>query len=162
MYNKVTGEEKPTAKANRVVSRQGNTRSGSGAGQNGATSSSPADADWNAEHQNYSPSGNAAGVSENFEAAGRGAGYGPGGQPSAPLPTAAAPVPTFSSDGTVTGTVTIVVDRQGNVTAPASIQLTGQQRAALAGYGSAQMNSTSPGDPNSNHAFNSFPTPGCG
>lgn len=50
------------------------------------------------------------------------------------------------SEGTVSGNVTITVDRNGNVTAPPSIQLTGTQSSSQYGYGSAQMNNPPPGE----------------
>ncbi len=61
----------------------------------------------------------------------------------------------MTSSGTVTGNVTITVDQQGRVTAPQSIQLTGAQKAALAGGGTAQLNNIQPGD---SHAYNTVPS----
>lgn len=61
-----------------------------------------------------------------------------------------APVQT---QGTVSGEVRITVDQQGRVTAPQSIQLSGQQKSANAGYGNAQLNNAPPGDPSFGHSF---------
>lgn len=163
LYNKVTGEEKPTVKANRTIERQGKTQTGGGLASSGSgsASSSPMDSNWTRAHGNYSPSDNASGVSEDFDDAGRSAGnFAPSGNRPAPLPSVGSPPPSFSSNGTVTGTVTITVDQQGHVTAPASIQLTGQQQAALAGYGASQLNNAPPGDPNYDHSYRTFPSPG--
>jgi hypothetical protein len=160
LYDKVTGGgEKPTEKANRTVARQGNTDT-----RRGQTSSSPADENWTKQHSNYTPSDNAAGAAENFDKAGRGGGnFAPTGNAPAAMPTTGQPVPSFSSNGTVSGTVTITVDQAGRVTAPPTIQLTGQQKSALAGYSSAQLNNAPPGDPTYNHSYNTFPTgPGGG
>ncbi|QAY09951.1 tape measure protein [Mycobacterium phage Flabslab] len=55
---------------------------------------------------------------------------------------------TVRTEGQVSGEVRITVDQSGRVSAPASIQLTGQQRNAFAGYGSAQVNNPPPGDYN--------------
>jgi hypothetical protein len=49
----------------------------------------------------------------------------------------------------VTGNVTITVDQAGRVTAPPSIQLSGLQKSALAGWGASQVNNVSPGDSHS-------------
>jgi len=168
LYDKVTGEEKPTARANRTVSRQGNTESGGGSmnsrGQSPSVSSNPSDAAWNAEHQGYSASGNAAGVADSYAGAGRGASFSPSGQPAQSLPqtTSQMSYPTVNSQGTVTGNVTITVDQAGRVTAPPTIQLTGQQKSAFAGYSSSQLNNPPPGDPTYYPAFNAFPVPGGG
>lgn len=167
LYDKVTGEEKPTAKANRVVARQGKTETGGGLGSRGGNtqSSSPDDANWNKAHGNYSPSENAEGVANSFEGAGRGvASFAPSGNAASPLPQNAAQAGSsvITSNGTVTGTVTITVDSQGRVTAPPVINLTGQQKAAYSGYGGSQLNNPSPGDPNYYHAYNAFSTPGGG
>lgn len=51
-----------------------------------------------------------------------------------------------NSEGTVSGEVRIVIDQDGNVRAPQSIQLTGTQRSVNAGYGSSTMNNPPPGD----------------
>lgn len=160
LYDKVTGGgEKPTAKANRTVARQGKTDTGKG-----QTPTSPQDDNWKRQHPDYSPSDNAAGAAENFEKAGRGGGnFAPTGNAPAAMPTTGQPVPSFSSNGTVSGTVTITVDQAGRVTAPPTIQLTGQQKSALAGYSSAQLNNAPPGDPTYNHSYNTFPAgPGGG
>ena len=57
------------------------------------------------------------------------------------------------TEGQVTGNVTITVDQSGKVSAPQQIQLSGQQKSANAGYGSAQLNNAPPGDPTYGHAF---------
>ncbi len=153
LYDKVTGGgEKPTAKANRTVARQGKTDT-----RKGQTSGSPEDENWTRQHSNYTPSGNASGRAESFEEAGRGSNsFAPSGNPPASLPQNASQVPmSMTSSGTVTGNVTITVDQQGRVTAPQSIQLTGAQKAALAGGGTAQLNNIQPGD---SHAYNTFPS----
>lgn len=63
---------------------------------------------------------------------------------------ATAPVRT---EGNVSGNLTITVDQSGKVSAPQQIQLSGQQKSANAGYGSAQLNNAPPGDPTYGHAF---------
>jgi hypothetical protein len=158
LYGKVSKGQGslPSKQANSKVARQGQTQTA--AGSAGRTSNSPADSDWTKNHPNYTPSENAAGESQNFEAAGRGGGnFSPSGNAPAAMPTTGQPVPSFSSNGTVSGTVTITVDQAGRVTAPPTIQLTGQQKAALAGYSSAQLNNAPPGDPTYNHSYNAFP-----
>lgn len=60
------------------------------------------------------------------------------------------------TEGQVSGNVTITVDQSGKVTAPQSIQLSGQQKSANAGYGNAQLNNAPPGDPSFNHSYNSW------
>jgi len=181
------GKEKPLAKANRTIARQGKTQTGGGSMRSPSggpvTSSNPADADWNRRHDNYTPSENAAGMAEDFEKAGRGspsfapssaamdqAGvasmasmYSPSGNPTPPIPQSTAQVQqTINTQGVVTGEVRITVDQQGRVGAPSVIQLTGTQKAANSGYSSSQLNNAPPGDPLHNHAFNSFPSPGGG
>lgn len=187
LYDKVTGEESPVARANNRVARQGKTQTGGGGMRSPSggpvTSSNPADADWNRRHDNYTPSENAAGMAEDFEKAGRGspsfapssaamdqAGvasmasmYSPSGNPTPPIPQSTAQVQqTINTQGVVTGEVRITVDQQGRVGAPSVIQLTGTQKAANSGYSSSQLNNAPPGDPLHNHAFNSFPSPGGG
>ena len=60
------------------------------------------------------------------------------------------------TEGTVQGEVRITVDQQGRVTAPQSIQLSGQQKSVNAGYGSAQLNNAPPGDPIYHNAFDGW------
>ncbi|QZE10470.1 tape measure protein [Mycobacterium phage ScoobyDoobyDoo] len=60
------------------------------------------------------------------------------------------------TEGNVTGEVRIVVDQQGRVTAPQSIQLSGQQKGVNAGLGNLTMNNPSPGDPSYRHAQGPF------
>lgn len=60
------------------------------------------------------------------------------------------------TEGQVNGQVTITVDQQGRVTAPQSIQLTGQQKGVNSGMGSLTMNNPSPGDPSFRHANGPF------
>lgn len=86
------------------------------------------------------------------------------GRTAPPLPQNAAQVAggSLTAQGQVTGEVRITVDQQGRVTAPPTIQLTGQQKAALAGYGSTQLNNAPPGDPTYMHAHNAFPGGGSG
>ncbi|ACH62129.1 tape measure protein [Mycobacterium phage Myrna] len=60
------------------------------------------------------------------------------------------------TEGNVSGEVRITVDQQGRVTAPQSIQLTGQQKGVNAGVGSLTMNNPSPGDPSFRHANGPF------
>ncbi|AON96892.1 tail length tape measure protein [Mycobacterium phage Tonenili] len=55
---------------------------------------------------------------------------------------------TVRTEGQVSGEVRITVDQAGRVSAPQSIQLTGQQKSAYAGYGSSQLNNPPPGDHN--------------
>jgi len=166
LYDSVTGEESPTKKANRKIARQGKTetRGGSfqGRGGDGSTSSSPADKDWTANHPSYSPSENAAGTSDSFEGAGRGAGtFTPSGYAAPPIPARGSQDATLvSTTSQVSGEVRITVDQQGRVTAPQYIQLTGQQKAALAGHGSSQLNNAPPGDPTYMHAYDAFPASG--
>lgn len=163
LYEKVSKGQGslPSKQANNKVARQGQTQTAPGAPKK--TSSSQADSEWNEKHSNYSPSKNAAGEAENFEKAGRGSGnFAPTGNAPAAMPTTGQPAPSFSSNGTVSGTVTITVDQAGRVTAPAAIQLTGQQKSALAGYSSAQLNNAPPGDPTYNHSYNTFPAAGGG
>lgn len=166
LYNKVSGGKAlPSQQANNKVARQGKTETGgSFAGRGGGrTSSSAADSDWTKNHPSYSPSENAAGVSENFDAAGRGGSNFAGtGRPPVPPPSSPQPGTVINSSGMVTGNVTITVDKNGNVTAPATIQLTGTQKSSYAGYGSSQLNNAPPGDPSYNHSWNSFPAPGGG
>lgn len=169
LYDKVTGEESPVARANDRVARQGKTRSGGGSmasrGGSPSVSANPTDADWNARHGNYAPSGNAAGVADDFAAAGRGSNnFAPAGQTPQALPQSAAQASsqTINTQGKVTGEVRITVDQAGRVSAPSVIQLSGQQKSANAGYGSSQLNSASPGDPTYMHAYNSFPATGGG
>ena len=73
--------------------------------------------------------------------------------PQTPQAAASGPVRT---EGQVSGNVTITVDQNGRVTAPQTIQLTGQQKSANAGYGSAQLNNAPPGDPSYGHAQSSW------
>lgn len=76
------------------------------------------------------------------------------GRAPAPPPTSAQQAgPTVRTQGEVSGRVTITVDQSGRVTAPATIDLTGQQKSANTGYGSAQLNNPPPGDPSYGHAF---------
>jgi len=56
-------------------------------------------------------------------------------------------------NGQVNGELRIVVDRDGNVHAPNSIQLSGQQKGVNAGYGSGTLNNPSPGDPTFDHSY---------
>jgi hypothetical protein len=158
LYNKVSGGKAlPSQDANRKVARQGQTQTSGGSfagrGVERNTSSNPADSDWTKNHPNYSPSENAAGVSENFDAAGRGSNFAGTGRPPVAPPTTPQPGSVINSSGLVSGTVTITVDQQGRVTAPPTIQLTGSQKAALAGYGSAQLNNASPGESYANRSF---------
>lgn len=161
LYDKVTGEESPVERANNRVARQGKTNTGGGSNPSGSQtmSPSPADSDWNNKHRNYSPSENAAGVSQDFERAGRGSNnFAPSGNVAPPIPQAGMSNATFvSSTGTVTGNVTITVDQKGNVTAPPTIQLAGTTKSVNAGFGSAQMNNPPPGDPTFNHSYSPFP-----
>lgn len=53
---------------------------------------------------------------------------------------------TVKTEGNVTGQLTVTIDQSGKATAPSTIQLSGQQKSANAGYGSAQMNNAGPGD----------------
>lgn len=164
LYEKVSGGggELPSKKGNRVVERQGKTERG--AGKVPTKSSNPADANWNSKHSEYEASDNAAGVSDSFTEAGRNSGnFAPSGRSAAPPPNSAGGSPQYiTSQGVVTGEVRITVDQAGRVTAPPVIQITGQQKAANAGYSSAQLNNAGPGDPNYNHSFNSFPQAGGG
>jgi hypothetical protein len=73
-----------------------------------------------------------------------------------PAQQAASPFSAPSSEGKVSGEVRITVDQQGRVSAPQSIQLTGNQRQVNAGYGSQTLNGPSPGDPNYNHAYSNW------
>ena len=89
-----------------------------------------------------------------------GAAFSPAGVPSRVLPRSpdqVTPGGNLTAQGNVTGEVRITVDQAGRVTAPPTIQLTGQQKAALAGYGSTQLNNPPPGDPTYYHAYNPFP-----
>jgi len=72
-----------------------------------------------------------------------------GREASAPPQSAAAMPASVTTDGKVTGNVTITVDQAGRVTAPPSIQLSGLQQSALAGWGASQVNNVSPGDSHS-------------
>jgi hypothetical protein len=76
-----------------------------------------------------------------------------GGRNAAPsLPTdpgQVSPSGRVTTEGTVRGNVTITIDQSGRVTAPPSIQLTGLQKSALAGWGSSQVNNVAPGDSHS-------------
>jgi hypothetical protein len=81
--------------------------------------------------------------------------YAPQGRPPAP-PSASPSGQHVTTQGSVQGNVTITVDQQGKVSAPQSIQLTGQQKSAYMGYGSAQLNDPSPGDPTYYHAYNGW------
>lgn len=159
LYGKVSKGQGslPSKQANNKVARQGKTMTSNGMGR---TSSSSADSDWTKRHPSYNPSENAEGESENFDKAGRGSGnFAPSGNTASPLPTSAnGQSPQYiTSQGVVTGEVRITVDRNGNVTAPPVIQLTGTNMAANAGYSSAQLNNPSPGDPNYTHSYNMFP-----
>jgi hypothetical protein len=107
-------------------------------------------------------SGGAAGrAAEEFNES-RADGFSPQGKGPRPLPQSAAAMPqgTLTTQGQVSGEVRITVDQAGRVTAPPTIQLTGQQKSANAGYGSAQLNNAPPGDPTYNHAYNTFPAGG--
>lgn len=65
----------------------------------------------------------------------------------AALPTSASTAPaSVSTQGSVTGNITITVDQNGNVSAPKTITLTGTQQSAFSGWGSAQVNNISPGE----------------
>lgn len=81
------------------------------------------------------------------------------GKPPRAMPQSAAALPqgSLNAQGTVSGEVRITVDSAGRVTAPPSIQLTGQQKAAFSGYGSTQLNNPPPGDPTYYHSYNPFP-----
>jgi hypothetical protein len=167
LYNKVAGgKELPSQQANRKVARQGKTQTAGGSmagrGVERTTSSNPADSDWTKNHPYYSPSENAAGVSDNFDAAGRGTNFSGTGRPPVPPPSTPQPGQVINSHGTVSGEVRIVVDQQGRVTAPQVIQLSGQQKAANAGHSSAQLNNAPPGDPSYNNSYNAFATPSGG
>lgn len=161
LYDKVSGgKELPSQAANRKIGRQGKTQTSGGGGR---TSSLPADSDWTKRHPNYRPSENAEGTSENFDEAGRGtANFAGTGRPPVPPPSSMQSAGMVSAKGTVTGEVRITVDQQGRVTAPQVVQLTGQQKAAYAGYGSAQLNNAPPGDPSYNGAWNGFSAPAGG
>ena len=64
-----------------------------------------------------------------------------------------APQKPVQTEGTVTGNLTVTVLQNGQVQAPPTIQLTGQQKTANAGWGGAQLNNAPPGDPTYNHAY---------
>lgn len=81
--------------------------------------------------------------------------YAPQGRPPAP-PSASPSGQHVTTQGSVQGNLTVTVDQQGKVSAPQSIQLTGQQKSAYMGYGSAQLNDPSPGDPTYYHAYNGW------
>lgn len=80
--------------------------------------------------------------------------FAPSGSNSVNLPTNAAQMPaSVNTQGSVSGNITITVNQNGTVSAPASIQLTGTQKSALTGWGSSQMNNLSPGE---SHAVTPF------
>jgi hypothetical protein len=81
--------------------------------------------------------------------------YKPIGRPAAP-PSKGGGGQHVTTQGSVNGTLQITVDQQGKVSAPQSIQLTGQQKQAYMGYGSAQLNDPSPGDASYYHANNGW------
>lgn len=89
---------------------------------------------------------------QNFASSGRTAST----PPTTPEQAFKGPVKT---EGQVTGELRITVDQSGKVNAPKSIQLSGQQKSANAGYGSAQLNNAPPGDPTFQHAYNGWGNP---
>ena len=107
---------------------------------------------------NFTRQSGAQSAADNFSAS-RQDGFTPDGQPPRSLPQSREQVGSGSltAQGTVNGELRITVDQQGRVTAPPTIQLTGQQKAVMAGGGSGQLNSVGPGDPNYMHAHNTFP-----
>jgi hypothetical protein len=103
----------------------------------------------------HAASQNAENTANNFVAAGRGPeNFAPAGRRGQSLPQTASQTAPVVTQGQVSGNVTITVDKNGNVTAPAVIQLTGTQRAVNAGAGGAQLNNIQPGE---SHAANTFP-----
>ena len=159
LYDKVTSGKSGTERANEIISRQSGKGPSAKKSRTGAPGSggNQEDADWSASHPGYEPSENAERVGDNFTEAQRQKDlYAPGGRTPRQLPQSAtdvAPRPTMTAQGQVTGEVRITVDQQGRVTAPPTIQLSGQQKAAMAGYGSAQLNNAPPGDPTYYHAY---------
>lgn len=107
---------------------------------------------------NFTRQSGAQSAADNFSAS-RQDGFTPDGQPPRALPQSREQVGSGSltAQGTVNGELRVTVDQQGRVTAPPTIQLTGQQKAVMAGSGSGQLNSVGPGDPNYMHAHNTFP-----
>lgn len=107
---------------------------------------------------NFTRQSGAQSAADNFSAS-RQDGFTPDGQPPRALPQSReqAGSGSLTAQGTVNGELRITVDQQGRVTAPPTIQLTGQQKAVMAGSGSGQLNSVGPGDPNYMHAHNTFP-----
>lgn len=107
---------------------------------------------------NFTRQSGAQSAADNFSAS-RQDGFTPDGQPPRSLPQSREQVGSGSltAQGTVNGELRVTVDQQGRVTAPPTIQLTGQQKAVMAGGGSGQLNSVGPGDPNYMHAHNTFP-----
>jgi hypothetical protein len=86
------------------------------------------------------------GPTRGFDAQGRPAPAAEAGSPSAPIQT----------QGQVNGTLRVTVDQQGRVSAPQTIQLSGQQKTVNAGYGAAMLNNSPPGDPTYSHAYSAY------
>lgn len=174
MYDKVTGEKKPTETANENIAKLGKDGAPRGGFAEGAGDfvkklAAPVTKPLGAidnflkgdfgggfrEMFSFSEEEtNPDQQLENMAGSFAGSGRAPKEPPSTPQDAALTPVRT---EGQVSGEVRITVDQAGRVSAPPSIQLSGQQKSANAGYGSAQLNNAPPGDPAHGHAYNAFP-----
>jgi len=160
LYDRVSGGQKPSQKGAQRVKEQGTQRNQqtnwNPVGYLGDVVSPvmnarslddfkniPGDM-WAAIKGEQPPSANARRSAEMFSDGGRNA------APSLPTdPGQVSPSGRVTTEGTVRGNVTITIDQSGRVTAPPSIQLTGLQKSALAGWGSSQVNNVAPGDSHS-------------
>jgi hypothetical protein len=158
LYFKVTSGKSSSEKANEVIARQGAKGSATQGKPNGSGRGGPDDVAQNTGDPGYTPSRNAERVADNFSDAQQQKDmYAPAGQRPRQIPQSAEQIPPrqiISTNGQVTGSLTVTVDQSGRITAPPSIQLTGTQRAVNAGVGSAQLNKISAGE---SHAANTFP-----
>lgn len=164
MYDKVTGDKKPSQVANENVAKKAEGRSNidwnpfsyigkvlsptMNAKSLDDFKNIPTDT-WNAI-RGWEENSDVKDERDNFAKSGR--------SPADPPKTAqqAQQSATVQTQGTVQGEVRITVDQQGRVSAPQAIQLSGQQKSANAGYGSAQLNNAPPGDPSFGHSYNGW------
>jgi len=163
LYDKVTGgkdgkQPMPTQVANNAVARKGQKNQQTNWNPisylKGILTAKPEDIPGEIMG-NHAASQNAENSANNFVAAGRGPeNFAPAGRKGQSLPQTPSQVPPVMTQGQVSGNVTITIDKNGNATAPAVIQLTGTQRAVNAGAGGAQLNNLQPGE---SPAANTFP-----
>lgn len=157
MYDKVTGEKSPTEQANENIDRASKTDNrpilskaksyltGLGKYTGGALAAAGdvlgghySDA-WHDLTQNPFSS-------EKDESKGTADLFAKGGRTPQEPPKTPQDVKPVQTEGQVSGQVTITVDQSGKVNAPSTIQLTGQQKSANAGWGNSTLNNPGPGD----------------